>query len=192
MSIQRILWGLRVMIFRIIVFIIVISTIEHFTHTSDQAPRVETMPMANVRNSDTYNNTNVPGHKSPANALSGLSGSEPHSTSGMPTKRSGGQKMAEQAVIVSFQYSGKTLDDLYTLEDKLTRAIHSAGAGEFDGDEIATDGSHGTLYLYGPDADALFLVVKPLLSASTSLVKPVATIRYGPAGHGARERVVNL
>ena len=37
MSIKRVFWGIRVTIFRIIVLIIVISTIEHFTHPQ-QAP----------------------------------------------------------------------------------------------------------------------------------------------------------
>lgn len=93
---------------------------------------------------------------------------------------------------MSVHYSGKTLDDLYVLEDKLTRTIDSAGAGEFDGDEIAKDGSHGTMYMYGSDADSLFAVVEPILRASASLVKPVETVRYGPAVHGTRERVVTL
>jgi hypothetical protein len=85
-----------------------------------------------------------------------------------------------------------TLDDLHALEKKLTRAIQSAHAGVFDEDEIAVDGSQGTVYMYGPNADALFAVVKPLVRSSTSLVKPVATILYGPAVPGVRERVVNL
>jgi len=59
--------------------------------------------------------------------------------------------MADHAVIVHFQYGSTDLSRLFVLEDELERAIAAAGAGEFDGNEVAADGSDGYLYMYGPD-----------------------------------------
>lgn len=57
---------------------------------------------------------------------------------------------AEHGVIVHFYYGSRDLTGLYALEDRLERAISAAGVGEFDGNEIAVDGSDGYLYMYGP------------------------------------------
>ncbi|MFI8364289.1 hypothetical protein ACIGD1_29530 [Streptomyces sp. NPDC085612] len=43
----------------------------------------------------------------------------------------------------------------------LAEAIEQAGVGEFDGNEHG--GGEVVLYAYGPDADALFAVMAPLL-----------------------------
>ena len=72
----------------------------------------------------------------------------------------------DHAVIVRFTYGLGDLDTLYQLEDNLTDAIEQAGVGEFDGHEIATDLSDGSIYMYGPDADALLAAVRPVLEAS--------------------------
>ena len=54
--------------------------------------------------------------------------------------------MSEHAVIVEFHYGQSDLNPLFSLEDRLRTAIESAGCGEYDGHEIAMDGSEGTLY----------------------------------------------
>jgi hypothetical protein len=100
--------------------------------------------------------------------------------------------MSEQAVIVHFTYGQTDLSPLYKLEDNLIAAIAAADAGEFDGNEVATAGSDGSLYMYGPDADRLFEAVRPVLSSATCIQKAVATIRYGPPEDGVRERKVAL
>ena len=64
----------------------------------------------------------------------------------------------EHAVIVRFRAWGDDLNAIFDLETELEAAIASAGVGEFDGNEVATDGSEGSLYMYGPDADRLFSV----------------------------------
>ena len=88
--------------------------------------------------------------------------------------------MPEHAVIVRFDYGSTDLSALFELEDELERAIASANAGEYDGNEIAVDGSDGFLYMYGPSADALFAAVKQTLADSSSIRNVVATLRYGP------------
>jgi hypothetical protein len=100
--------------------------------------------------------------------------------------------MAEHAVIVRFDYGQTDLSPLFELEDQLAAAIESVGVGEFDGNEVASDGSDGTLYMYGPDADRLFEAVQPALAAATCIRNAVATIRYGPPEDGVEEREVKI
>lgn len=64
--------------------------------------------------------------------------------------------MEEQAVIVHFDFAADSLEPLHDFEEQLEAAIAEAEVGEYDGHEIAVDLSDGTLYMYGPDADALF------------------------------------
>src|SRR6187401_804391 len=70
----------------------------------------------------------------------------------------------EHAVVVHFQYGSTDLSRLFALEEQLEQVIAAASVGEFDGNEVATDGSDGFLYMYGPDADALFNAVRSTLS----------------------------
>ena len=53
----------------------------------------------------------------------------------------------DQAVIVRFSYGSTDLSRLFELENKLEAAITNARAGEFDGNEVAVDGSDGILYM---------------------------------------------
>lgn len=100
--------------------------------------------------------------------------------------------MSEQAVIVKFDYGQTDLSSLYELEDLLIATIETAGVGECDGHEVAIDGSDGSFYMYGSDADRLFEVVQPVLASATCIQKVVATIRYGPPEDGVRERIVRI
>jgi hypothetical protein len=98
----------------------------------------------------------------------------------------------EQAVIVRFGYAADSLGPLHGLEQRLEAAVADAGVGELDGNDIAPDLSDGTLYLYGPDADALFAVARPLLAGAGCLRAASVTLRYGPPEDGVPERVVSL
>jgi hypothetical protein len=102
------------------------------------------------------------------------------------------QAAPEHAVIVSFNYGSKNLDALFKLEEKLEAAITRAKVGEYDGNEIAVDGSDGTLYMYGPDADKLFNIVKPILESTPFMRGAEVRRRYGPPQDGVREIVVKL
>jgi hypothetical protein len=95
--------------------------------------------------------------------------------------------MSEQAVIIDFNYGSRDLSKLFELEDQLVAAISDANVGEYDGNQIAVDGSDGTLYMYGPDADRLFEAVKPILEGTSFMKGAKVTRRYGPAEDGVRE-----
>lgn len=99
----------------------------------------------------------------------------------------------EHAVIVQFDYGSRDLANLFELEDELIEAVEAAQVGQVDGHEIAMDGSDGTFYIYGPDADRLFEVVRPILASTSKIKQPVARLRYGPAGNpNAAEKIADL
>lgn len=95
--------------------------------------------------------------------------------------------MAQHSVIVQFYGFGdkfwteqrRPLDPLYALEDQLIAVLDGTALGELDGHEIAMDGSDGALFLYGPDADALFAAIEAALKASPVTQGGNATLRYG-------------
>ncbi len=93
----------------------------------------------------------------------------------------------EHAVIVRFTYGSSDLSPLFQLEGRLEAAISAARVGEFDGNEIAADGSEGTLYMYGPDADRLFQAVQEVLQSASFMDGATVTLRYGPPEDGVRE-----
>jgi hypothetical protein len=100
-------------------------------------------------------------------------------------------KQVDHAVLVNFDYIGSTdLTPLFDLEKKLEAAIDAAKVGELDGNEVATDGSDGTLYMYGPDADRLFEAVKLVLEGCSFMRGARITLRYGSPGADQRQLVL--
>jgi hypothetical protein len=100
--------------------------------------------------------------------------------------------MEEHAVIARFDFAADSLDPLFRLEQQLEAAIVAADVGEFDGNEIAVDLSDGSLYMYGPDAEALFAVVRPILANAECLRNTRVTLRFGPPADGVFVREETL
>lgn len=100
--------------------------------------------------------------------------------------------MAEHALIVKFDYGTTDLEPLFAVEEELEAVITDADVGEYDGNEMAVGGSRGVLYMYGPDADALFAAVKETLRDAKCLRNAVATLRYGPPADDVRKTDVAL
>jgi len=98
----------------------------------------------------------------------------------------------EHAVIVHFTYGSTDLSRLFELENKLEAAIEEAKIGEYDGNDVAVDGSDGYLYMYGTNADTLFEVVRPILEATEFMKGAKAKLRYGPPADGVREVEVEI
>ena len=98
----------------------------------------------------------------------------------------------EHAVLVCFTYGSTDLSRLVALEEQLEQALGATGVGEFDGNEIAADGSEGTLFMYGPDADAILAAVRPALEAADFMQGARVQLRYGPPEEGVREVEVVL
>lgn len=93
----------------------------------------------------------------------------------------------EHAVIVHLRSAN--VDGVFALEDSLETAIAKAGVGEYDGNEIAVDGSEAILYAYGPDADALWNVIRPIVESTDPPVGSYVIKRYGEASDPAAREV---
>jgi hypothetical protein len=94
---------------------------------------------------------------------------------------------SDHAVVVHFSYGSTDLSRLFALEDELVEALEMANAGEFDGNEMAADGSDGYLYMYGPDANILFNAIEPVLESADFMKNAKVKLRFGPSNEGARE-----
>jgi hypothetical protein len=99
----------------------------------------------------------------------------------------------EQAVLI--RLNGTTLlqhiydeNDLSTLENQLIAALEGTGAGEFDGNEIGPEVTR--LYLYGPDAEKLFMTIKPVFSSYPLCQQSTVIIRQGKPGAQQREVIL--
>jgi hypothetical protein len=100
--------------------------------------------------------------------------------------------MSEQAVIITCNYGSTNLEALYGLEDRLAAKIEIEKVGEYDGNEIAYDGSQAILYMYGPDADKLLATIRPILETTSFMKGAIARVRYGPPEDGVPEIQVTL
>jgi hypothetical protein len=79
------------------------------------------------------------------------------------------------------------LDALVALQEQLAQAIEPDGIGEVDGNEIAMDGSEGSLYAYGPDARAMLQAVLPVVCRSPLAAGGHVYLRYGDVDDAAAE-----
>jgi hypothetical protein len=100
------------------------------------------------------------------------------------------KKNNEHAVIAYFIYGYEDLQPLFNLSDRLEKAILAAGVGRFDGNEVNMDGDDASLYMYGPDGDNLFRVVKPILESASEISECSVLVQYGPPETGVR-RVIH-
>ena len=66
---------------------------------------------------------------------------------------------------------------IWKLQDELAEVVAQARAGKFDGEEFGQ--GECVFFMYGPDADALFATVQPLLKSSPHSKGGFATKRYG-------------
>jgi hypothetical protein len=93
--------------------------------------------------------------------------------------------MAEHCVQLIFPFTDRDLKPVFALEESLSAAIADSMAGEFDGNEVG-DGQ-AILYMYGPDADALYSAIAPIVRAAEIAIDGVVVRRYGPPQQGVRE-----
>ena len=99
---------------------------------------------------------------------------------------------SEQAVVVEFNYGLESTDAIFALEDQLEAAIEEAQVGDFDGDEIAADLSDGFLYMYGPDADAVFKVIEPILKSVGFMRGAKVKLVYGELGEDVPRKIIKI
>ncbi len=105
--------------------------------------------------------------------------------------------MAEQAVLVYFNLSDmgfgteEEREAIRELSDRIEQEVEREGVGEFDGDEFG--GGQCTLFMYGPDADALFAAIEQILRESPLTRGAHVIKRYGEVlDPGAKKVRVDL
>ncbi len=97
----------------------------------------------------------------------------------------------EHAVFIDVNMTSFDLNDLTEVESVLDVGLDSTRVGMFDGHEVAVDGSHARIYLYGPDADAMFQVVKPVLLAHEVTATASVLLRFGDVDDPAARHITH-
>ncbi len=99
-------------------------------------------------------------------------------------------KSEEQSVIIwFFHYEFEELDELIDLQEKLGQLLADNGLGRCDGNEIACEGTDGSLYFYGPSAEKIFAAIKPLLQEIDWMRGAMATLSFGSSRNAKRIEV---
>jgi hypothetical protein len=116
---------------------------------------------------------------------------------GLLSKLFGGRNAAkdgpvEQEVEVHFVYGSTNFQYVYSLGDEIQRAVSEAKVGEYDGHALPADGSEGRYFVNGPDAEAIYRAIAPVLEASPLMRGASVTLRFGPRGWGTPKRVIKL
>lgn len=85
----------------------------------------------------------------------------------------------DQAVIVSIKTDQLDWDLVMDLEEKVEDALAASGVGELDGNDVG-QGEYN-IYMYGPDADRVWEVAEPVISASGFPIPAGSSVlrRYG-------------
>ncbi|HTC63691.1 MAG TPA: hypothetical protein VK709_12675 [Candidatus Saccharimonadales bacterium] len=97
-----------------------------------------------------------------------------------------------QEVEVHFAYGSTNFQHVYSFGDVLQHAIAEAKVGEYDGHALPADGSEGRYFVYGPDAEAIYKAIAPVLQASPLMRGATVTLIYGPRRRGTAKRVIEL
>jgi hypothetical protein len=108
------------------------------------------------------------------------------------SKNVGKDGATEQEVEVHFVYGSTNFQYVYSLGDEIQLAIAEAKVGEYDGHAIPADGSEGRYFVYGPDAEAIFRVIAPVLEASPLMRGATVTLHYGPRNWRTPKRIIKL
>ena len=96
----------------------------------------------------------------------------------------------DQSVIIwFFHYEYEELDELFDLEKRLGQVLVDNGLGRCDGNEIACEGTDGSLWFYGPSAEKIFTAIKPILQEIDWMRSAVATLTFGSSSNAKRIEV---
>ena len=98
----------------------------------------------------------------------------------------------DHEVMVHFLYGSTNFQHMFALEDQLRRWISDARVGAYEGHDVREDGSEGDFYMYGPDAEALYRVISPLLVESALMHGATVTLWFGPRGWRTQKRVIEI
>ena len=109
---------------------------------------------------------------------------------GSKDARSGAQ--AGQEVEVHFEYGSTNFQLAYALGDELQSAVADAKVGEYDGHALPADGSEGRYFICGPDAEAIYRVIAPVLETSPFMRGATVTLWFGLPGRRTPKKIIKL
>jgi hypothetical protein len=99
---------------------------------------------------------------------------------------------SQQEVEIHFAYGSTNFQYVYSLGDEIQTAIAEAKVGEYDGHALPADGSEGRYFIYGPDAEAIYRAIAPVLEASPLMRGATITLLFGPRRWGTPKRIIKL
>jgi hypothetical protein len=108
------------------------------------------------------------------------------------SQTSASKKVPEHEVVVDCFYGSTNYQHMYALEDQLRNAVAEAKVGKYDGHKVADDGSDISLYMYGPDAEDLYRVIRPFLAEAPFMRGASVTLWFGPRKRRTQKRVIEL
>jgi len=97
-----------------------------------------------------------------------------------------------QEIEVHFGYGSTNYQHLFALEDVLRRVMSDSAVGKYEGHDVTADGSDAYFYLYGPDAEAIYRVISPVLADSSLMRGATVTMWFGPRKWRTPKRVIHL
>lgn len=98
----------------------------------------------------------------------------------------------QQALIVNFKQQIDDSNAFYELTDELYNAFEGKAPFEYDGHELAVDGSEGSFYFYGPDADKLLILASPILLKYKFMAGAECLRRYGDVNDADAQQVTTV
>ncbi len=98
----------------------------------------------------------------------------------------------QQALIVNFKQQTNNSDAFYELIDELYAAFERKEPYEYDGHDIAIDGSEGNFYFYGPDAGKLLILASPILLKYKFMAGAECLRRYGDVNDTDAQEVTTV
>ncbi len=93
------------------------------------------------------------------------------------------------SVLIGFSYGIPSLEPLHELEDQLRLALDESGIGYHDGHEVAMDDSHGTLFLYGTNAEEVYKLIEPILFEVDWMNGAEVSLRFGDSSDKSAKEI---
>ncbi len=90
------------------------------------------------------------------------------------------------SVIISFNYGIDSLDPIHQLGDRLSYLLDQWGEGFYDGHELTMDDAHGSVFLYGKNAEELYKLVEPTLFDIEWMEGALISLHFGRLDRNAK------
>ena len=87
----------------------------------------------------------------------------------------------DHLVVISFNYGIDTMEPLHQLGDRLSYLMDQCGEGYYDGHELAMDDTHGSIFIYGKNAEQIYKKVEPVLFELDWMDGATVSLQFGRA-----------